>query len=115
MHALGGDNRYTKDDYYLQVHGTTMVALHVPSRKVSDLKDAGHALEHLLTGSGAKHSMYFASTLARIGKWRVLISSEIDAKGVEIKSSKVSKEGGLAITPKIALQVACNGSDHILC
>eukprot|EP00971_Amphidinium_carterae_P178171 3534106-Amphidinium_carterae.1 len=30
LHALGGDNMYTKEDYYLQLHGTTMVALHVP-------------------------------------------------------------------------------------
>jgi len=115
--ALSGDNARCKDTYYLQKHRTTLCCLHVPSRSHSQ-EDAGHAVENLLCGSSGSKTFCSCSSL-RIGDYHCLIASEVDAVNsqdelVEVKSS--GKNVGTGIPDdKAALQVACNGSQGVLC
>lgn len=113
--ALSGESNIAKDTWYLQRFGETLCALHVPARRRAD-DDAGHAVERLLCGS-SRNSFYNA-TVARIGPYRVLIWSEVDASDelgrvVEVKSSS-TKLGPDFISSQVALQVALNGSHQVL-
>uniref|UniRef100_A0A7S1APF9 K Homology domain-containing protein n=1 Tax=Noctiluca scintillans TaxID=2966 RepID=A0A7S1APF9_NOCSC len=113
--ALSGGNDVAKDTWYLQRFGKTLCALHVPAQWHTD-DDAGHAVERLLCGSSG--SSFYNATVARIGPYRVLIWSEVDASDelgrvVEVKSSS-TKTGPDFISSRVALQVALNGSHQVL-
>jgi len=115
--ALSGDSGRCSDTYFLQRMMGAVCCLHVPKRYY-DQNDAGHAVEQLLCGSDSKRPRsFFTSSRVRIGSRSVLITSEVDGRDadgdvVEIKSSS-SKSGPLK--EGVALQVACNGSQHVLC
>lgn len=117
--ALSGDSSRCADKYFLQKFGGALCCLHVTTA-FHDQDDAGHAVETLLCGSDCKKPRsFFCSSQVRIGNHRVLITSEVDARDsknilVEIKSSG-SKRGAAIVNPSTALQVACNGSGHVLC
>jgi len=89
----------------------------VPSNFHSE-NDAGHAVETLLCGASGKDCSFYASSSVRIGPYQVLITSEIDARDdagrvIELKSSS-NKEGMAFVDNHVSLQVACNGSHHVL-
>merc|ERR1712032_147981 len=117
--AFSGDSNRCADTYYLQRFQGTLCCLHVP-KAFHPQDDAGHAVEGLFCGTDSKRPRsFFASSRVRIGSRKVLITSEIDARDargevVEIKSSG-SKPGTSMLSGSIALQVACNGSEHVLC
>eukprot|EP00445_Apocalathium_hangoei_P041370 CAMPEP_0203969880 /NCGR_PEP_ID=MMETSP0359-20131031/97680_1 /ASSEMBLY_ACC=CAM_ASM_000338 /TAXON_ID=268821 /ORGANISM="Scrippsiella Hangoei, Strain SHTV-5" /LENGTH=629 /DNA_ID=CAMNT_0050907823 /DNA_START=55 /DNA_END=1942 /DNA_ORIENTATION=+ len=119
IYALSGDVKYTKDDFYLQRYGNTLVCLHQSREKAWDANSAGHAVEFLLCGSQGQHKSFYCSSLYRIGGHRVLVTSEVDARSdtgdvVEIKSSAKNIGIGM-LNKKSALQLACNGSVEVLC
>uniref|UniRef100_A0A7S0FL80 K Homology domain-containing protein n=1 Tax=Pyrodinium bahamense TaxID=73915 RepID=A0A7S0FL80_9DINO len=117
--ALSGDGKRCGDTYYLQRFQGTLCCLHVPKASHPQ-DDAGHAVQSLFCGADSKRPRsFFASSRVRIGSRKVLITSEVDARDargevVEIKSSG-SKTGTDMLSGSIALQVACNGSEHVLC
>lgn len=115
--ALSGDTGRTKDTFYLQRYRRTLCCLHVPQRFHSQ-DSAGHAVETLLCGSAGKCSSFYASSTVRIGSYRILVTSEVDARDasgdvLELKSS--SKKKGLEfVDNSVALQIALNGSQYVL-
>lgn len=117
IRALSGDPSRTKDVFYLQRYGSTLCCVHVP-RSFHTEDDAGHAVENLLCGAAGKGCSFNAATTLRIGSYRLLVTSEVDACDatgnlVELKSSG-SKQGHNFVTKQVALQVALNGSQYVL-
>eukprot|EP00746_Dinoflagellata_sp_MGD_P010104 gnl/MRDRNA2_/MRDRNA2_120765_c0_seq1.p1 gnl/MRDRNA2_/MRDRNA2_120765_c0~~gnl/MRDRNA2_/MRDRNA2_120765_c0_seq1.p1 ORF type:complete len:621 (-),score=112.85 gnl/MRDRNA2_/MRDRNA2_120765_c0_seq1:275-2065(-) len=115
--ALSGDTNRTKDTFYLQRYQRTLCCLHVPQRFHSQ-DSAGHAVETLLCGAAGKCSSFYAASTVRIGGYRVLVTSEVDARDasgdvLELKSS--SKKNGMEFVGNgVALQIALNGSQYLL-
>lgn len=117
--ALSGDHQRCADTYYLQRFRGAVCCLHV-ARHFHDQDDVGHSVELLLCGGDSKRPQsFFCSSSVLVGSRRLLITSEVDARDeqgslVEIKTSS-TKCGAAIITPSTSLQVACNGSDVVLC
>lgn len=115
--ALSGDSNRTKDTFYLQQYHKTLCCLHVPHSFHSQ-DSAGHAVETLLCGSAGKCSSFYACSTVSIGRYRILVTSEVDARDssddvLELKSSS-KKKGMEFVDGGVALQIALNGSQHLL-
>jgi len=114
--ALSGDTSRAKDTYYLQRYCKTICCLHKPAALYT-ADDAGHAVETLLCGAAGKDSSFYTSSTLCIGRYRLLVTSEVDACNdsgdvIELKSS--SKKMGMAfVDSHVALQVAINGSRFV--
>jgi len=75
-------------------------------------------VESLLCGSAGKCSSFYAASTVRIGRYRILVTSEVDGRDasgdvLELKSSS-KKKGMEFVDNTVALQVALNGSQYLL-
>ena len=133
IHALSGHNQYTQDTFYVQRYKQTLVVLHYRDQ-TWNTGQVGHRVENLLMGKST--GSFNASTMLRIGKHRVLVTSEVDGSSppppragqaaagvvadadvagrlVEIKSSKKGT-GAVLNNQGLVVQLTCNGSKQLL-